>query len=135
MKILDEVPASFSHVSIIVADVERSRQFYGDVLKMQEDHRPDFGFPGIWYNLGNNLQLHIIHNAELLRPQDEIEGFTPQYAHFALFTDRVDELYDRFKEKQVKVNELYSSPTKMRQIFVKDPDGNMVEFIGPSKAY
>jgi glyoxylase I family protein len=135
MKILDEVPASFTHVSIIVADVERSRQFYGDVLKMQEDNRPDFGFPGIWYNLGNGLQLHIIHNADLVRPKDEIESFTPQYAHFALFTDQVDELYERFKDRQVNVNELYSSPTKMRQIFVKDPDGNMVEFIGPSKAY
>jgi len=25
-----------------------------------------------------------------------------------------------------------SGPTGLRQIFIKDPDGNMVEFIGPT---
>jgi hypothetical protein len=25
-----------------------------------------------------------------------------------------------------------SGPTGLRQVFVKDPDGNMVEFIGPT---
>ena len=29
--------------------------------------------------------------------------------------------------------DVISGPTGLRQIFVKDPDGNMVEFIGPSK--
>ena len=29
--------------------------------------------------------------------------------------------------------DVISGPTGLRQVFVKDPDGNMVEFIGPSK--
>ena len=29
--------------------------------------------------------------------------------------------------------DVFSGPTGLRQVFVKDPDGNMVEFIGPSK--
>jgi catechol 2,3-dioxygenase-like lactoylglutathione lyase family enzyme len=29
--------------------------------------------------------------------------------------------------------DVVSGPTGLRQVFVKDPDGNMVEFIGPSK--
>jgi hypothetical protein len=29
--------------------------------------------------------------------------------------------------------DVFSGPTGLRQVFVKDPDGNMVEFIGPSR--
>jgi len=28
--------------------------------------------------------------------------------------------------------DVISGPTGLRQLFVKDPDGNMVEFLGPS---
>jgi hypothetical protein len=30
--------------------------------------------------------------------------------------------------------DVVSGPTGLRQVFVKDPDGNMVEFIGPTKS-
>ena len=29
--------------------------------------------------------------------------------------------------------DVFSGPTGLRQVFRQDPDGNMVEFIGPSK--
>jgi len=34
----------------------------------------------------------------------------------------------------VHAHDLVSTPTGLRQLFVKDPDGNMLEFIGPTKA-
>lgn len=132
VKILEEFAVSFVHVSVTVTDVEKARRFYGSVLGFQEAQRPDFGFPGIWYRLGGPLQLHIIQNVSLERSIDEIAYFTPQYAHYALYTDRVDDLHDRLKKVGLPIHELYSSPTRMRQLFIKDPDGNLIEFIGPS---
>ena len=56
-----------SHVSITVTDVTKARDFYTGVLGFQEIPRPAFDFPGIWYSLGGDLQLHIILNDQLVR--------------------------------------------------------------------
>ena len=37
---------SLDHVTIVVKDLERSRQFYVDGLGMTEVPRPSFTFPG-----------------------------------------------------------------------------------------
>ena len=52
----------FHHVSIAVEELKRARQFYADVLEMQELDRPDiFGHPEIWYKIGDGPpQLHIL---------------------------------------------------------------------------
>lgn len=47
------------HVTIVVRDLDRSRAFYRDLLGMQEITRPDFGFPGYWFQAGNT-QVHLI---------------------------------------------------------------------------
>ena len=45
----------FHHVSIAVEELKRARQFYADVLEMQELDRPDiFGHPEIWYKIGDD---------------------------------------------------------------------------------
>jgi catechol 2,3-dioxygenase-like lactoylglutathione lyase family enzyme len=51
--------AGYSHVAICVSDVETSRSFYTETLGLPEAPRPDFGFPGIWYQVGL-LQLHLM---------------------------------------------------------------------------
>jgi len=61
----------FTHVSITVTDVAKAREFYTDTLGFQEIARPAFNFPGIWYSLGGDLQLHIILNDQLLRDAAE----------------------------------------------------------------
>jgi catechol 2,3-dioxygenase-like lactoylglutathione lyase family enzyme len=122
-----------SHVSITVTDVQKARDFYTGVLGFQEIPRPAFDFPGIWYSLGGDLQLHIILNDQLVRPAVERETIVARYAHFALWTDDCDETAAKLVALGLPNRDVISGPTGLRQIFVKDTDGNMVEFIGPSK--
>jgi catechol 2,3-dioxygenase-like lactoylglutathione lyase family enzyme len=124
-----------NHVSITVADVTKAREFYTTTLGLQEIPRPAFDFPGIWYSLGNGLSLHIILNDELVRPAVEREAIQARYAHFALWTEDADEAARRIKDELgLPCRDVVSGPTGLRQIFVKDPDGNMVEFIGPTRS-
>jgi catechol 2,3-dioxygenase-like lactoylglutathione lyase family enzyme len=44
------------HVLVAVDDLERARQFYADVLEMEEIERPAFNYPGIWYQIGDGPQ-------------------------------------------------------------------------------
>ena len=124
----------FSHVSVTVTDLEKAEAFYGGVLGLQQVPRPDFGFPGVWYSLGGDLQLHIIVNEKLTRPPVERESFELRYPHFALWTEDADETARKMAESGAHFNDFTSTPTGLRQLFIKDPDGNMIEFIGPTKA-
>ena len=123
----------FTHVSVTVTDVGKAREFYSTTLGLQEIARPAFNFPGIWYSLGGELQLHIILNDELVRPAVEREKIEARYPHFALWTDDCDATAERINQLGLVCRDVFSGPTGLRQVFVKDPDGNMVEFIGPSK--
>lgn len=122
-----------NHVSITVTDVAKAREFYTGLLGLEEIPRPAFNFPGIWYSLGNGLSLHIILNDELVRPAVEREKIEARYPHFALWTDDCDATAERINQLGLVCRDVFSGPTGLRQVFVKDPDGNMVEFIGPSK--
>ena len=121
-----------SHVSVTVTDVTKARDFYTGVLGFQEIPRPAFDFPGIWYSLGGDLQLHIILNDQLVRPAGERERIVARYPHFALWTEDVDGTARRFEELGLTCRDVISGPTGLRQVFIKDPDGNMIEFLGPS---
>src|SRR2546428_4992931 len=123
----------FTHVSVTVTDVAKAREFYSNVLGFQEIARPAFNFPGIWYSLGGDLQLHIILNDALVRPAVERETIEARYPHFALWTDDCDATAAKIEALGLVCRDVFSGPTGLRQVFVKDPDGNMVEFIGPSK--
>ncbi len=122
-----------THVSVTVTDVAKAREFYSNTLGFQEIPRPAFNFPGIWYSLGGELQLHIILNDTLVRSAGEREKIEAQYPHFALWTEDCDATASRIETLAQPCRDVVSGPTGLRQVFVKDPDGNMIEFIGPSK--
>ena len=49
------------HVSLPVTDLERSREFYGTVLRLPEIERPPSDNRGAWYQVGEQ-QLHLIED-------------------------------------------------------------------------
>jgi glyoxylase I family protein len=131
---LGGVRTTFAHVSVTVSDLDKAKAFYGGVLGLPEAERPDFGFPGAWFSLGANLQLHIIVNPQFERPAGQRERFDVRDPHFAMAVDDADAAERALKATGVRVDEFVGSPTGLRQLFVKDPDGNMVEVIGPARA-
>src|SRR5207248_9307215 len=48
------------HIALNVTDVERSRRFYHEILSVKEIPRPPFNFPGVWFQVGDSQQLHLI---------------------------------------------------------------------------
>ena len=74
--------AALHHVTLTVRDLERSRAFYRQVLGLTEIARPNFSFPGAWFQLGAAQQLHlIVHTQSTFR---EGKGLDTRDIHFAV---------------------------------------------------
>ena len=58
-----------THAAVLVTDLARAKAFYGGVLGLTEKRRPDFDFPGAWYDLGD-CELHLMSTLEALPPAE-----------------------------------------------------------------
>lgn len=113
------------HCSIPVGDIDQAIVFYRDVLGLAPIPRPDFGFPGAWFEVGS-IAVHLTTDA-VLRGEDS--PVRPNEAHLAFRVDDVDAMLEHLESHDVSVWELPNSPAARRQIFFNDPWGNMLEMI------
>jgi len=122
-----------SHISVTATNLEDARAFYGGVLGLREIPRPEFGFPGAWYALDGNLSLHVtVKDTMPVRPADP-RRFDTRDPHFALAVADADETYARIQASGLPFYDFADTPTGLRQLFIRDPAGNMIELIGPTK--
>jgi glyoxylase I family protein len=124
---------SLHHVSLCVSDLARARAFYRDVLGLEELPRPDLGIPGAWLSVGGDLKLHLIENPERA-PAGADRRLSIADPHFALWISDVPAMVKALRRKGLEALENKHRTVSFQQAYLKDPDGNMIEFIGPATA-
>lgn len=114
------------HSAVCVTDIERSKRFYAEVLGLQEVARPDFDFEGAWYEFADGSQLHlIVHDTPLaLRGTRSIDT---RDGHLALRVDSYEATLGRLTALGVEHQAYRDNKTPWAQIYLTDPDGNVVE--------
>jgi catechol 2,3-dioxygenase-like lactoylglutathione lyase family enzyme len=117
---------SLDHTSICVSDVERSRQFYEGLLGLTVTERPNFGFAGMWYQLGEG-QLHLIQRERARMTGDPSAALDPTDPHFAIQVDDLDGMRGRLRAAGLEILDFGGE-----QLWVRDPDGNTVELRAPA---
>ncbi|MFO1499739.1 MAG: VOC family protein [Verrucomicrobiota bacterium] len=110
-----------NHVALHVAEVDRSCQFYRNVLRLEPLARPAFTFPGAWFRLGTQQELHLIGERK------EIVHSHHRGNHFALRVDDLIAWARHLEEKQIAFRGPKSRPDGAEQIFLQDPDGHVIE--------
>ena len=130
---VDPAPAlALDHVGIQAADLVRSARFYGDVLALKETPTP---FPldaARWFVLGGGRMLHIVANGTVRAPHN-------RWDHFALACADLDAMIARLDARHIPWADMDGHraaqlrPDHVRQIFVRDPDGYVIE-INDAKA-
>jgi glyoxylase I family protein len=115
---------SIHHVSVIVVDTARALRFYRDTLGLEVDSaRPDLGYPGAWLKLGDQ-QIHLL---EVPNP-DSAQGRAAHGGrdrHCAFWVRSLDALRARLDAAGAACT---LSKSGRRALFVRDPDGNALEF-------
>ena len=116
---------AFHHVAIIVSDLAKAKQVYGDILGLEQDIRPDLNFEGIFYSLGSGQQLHI-----MLLDNPDAESIKPEhggrYRHFALAVSNLDTIKMKLEQNDMAYTQ---SKSGRAAIFFYDFDGNAIELI------
>lgn len=120
----------FDHITIIVADLEATRQFYVDLLGMQECPRPAFDFAGAWFQVGS-VQIHATVSDEksgLAGWGDRQVQSISRGHHFAFKVTDVHAAHARIVELGVEVGDgPKKRPDGAHQLYIYDPDGHLVE--------
>lgn len=112
---------AFNHVALQVSDVERSADFYVNVLDLQEIPTPAFDYPVRWFNLGADRELHLIGRKE------ESTSTGIRGNHFALEVSNILQAEKHLQALGIDYMPIKLRPDGARQLFLTDPDGHYIE--------
>jgi catechol 2,3-dioxygenase-like lactoylglutathione lyase family enzyme len=120
------------HCGLLVADLARSRGFYGDVLGLEEIPRPpNFTFGGAWFRVGED-EIHLLDEAEttgragMPEPGRSLEGGLA--THIAFEVADLSVMQERLAVSGViPVSGPMPRGDGVVQLFLRDPDGYVVE--------
>ncbi len=127
---------TFDHVTLIVADVEATRNFYVNLLGMEEKPRPAFDFAGAWFEI-DTVQIHATIASDLAGlagwGDRKVKAISRGH-HIAFEVDDVDAAHQRVLELGIKVGDGPKTRADGAfQLYIYDPDGHLVElFSSPS---
>jgi catechol 2,3-dioxygenase-like lactoylglutathione lyase family enzyme len=110
------------HVALEVADVEQSLAFFGEVLGLKRIPRPQMDVPGAWFRIGNAQELHLI-GGRVQPAHSAIRG-----NHFAMEVDNIAAWEVQLRGFGVECA-VWRRPDGATSIFLKDPDGHVVELL------
>ncbi len=128
---------SLDHCSIRTVKLDATRDFYTDILCMEDGDRPDFPFPGAWLYVDGVAVLHLVG----VDPDDPsglekyLGGATDAaslngsgaFDHIAFRAIDSEVLIARLKDKGYPFRERQVPGMDLFQLFVEDPNGITVE--------
>jgi predicted enzyme related to lactoylglutathione lyase len=129
------VPVIASHFRLLVGDFERTFRFYREVVGLPTTYPPDAGGPYAEFELGGDKYLGLFDRALMLeavgRPSDA-ERTSDDHSLLCISVEDVDDEARRLQALGIELEgpPADHEPWGMRTVYVRDPEGNLVEFYG-----
>ena len=116
------------HYTIRCASLERTRDFYRDVLGLMVGDRPNFPFKGYWLYLGGVPIVHLVDKAESeSRDTPHVGSDTAALDHIAFRGRDLPTTRATLRAHGLAFREAGVPGGRIQQIFVSDPDGILIE--------
>ena len=123
-----------NHYFVRANDLEKTKDFYCDVLGFSVMPRPPFPFPGYWLGVNGKIQVHMgqdgIPNAEryyLGTPAGAATDHAGVVDHIAFLASEPGAFVRRLKDRGIEYEPRSLPDFDLYQIFLKDPHGLTIE--------
>lgn len=122
------------HYLVLSDDIDKTRDFYRDVLGMTEGFRPDLEFPGHWLYLGDIPCIHIaewktyaVWTKKVGIPVSARASATGPVDHIAFNGTGFAEMRAKLVARGLPFAENLLDEIGLRQMFLRDPNGVPIE--------
>ena len=115
---------SLDHVTVITNNLEKTKNFYINILGMQVDNnRPPFEFDGIWLTLNERAVVHVV-----VKNSHEVEkNSAPTLDHIAFKANNINNIKKNLQKYSIPYEEKVTPDNKISQIFISDPNKIKIE--------
>lgn len=116
----------FDHIAFYVSDLEKSVRFYQELFDLKPIPNP-FPKGKAWFELGANLQLHLIENPKGI-------AFVPDRNHISFSAVSLADVTSRLNQEGIVWSDFKGNshtvrhrPDGVQQVYFQDPDGYWIE--------
>ncbi|MCC6533731.1 MAG: VOC family protein [Burkholderiales bacterium] len=113
--------SAINHYNVMVSDLERSVEFYAEVLGLDPGDRPPFSTHGAWLYLGEQPILHLSTSRKATSQKSDA------FDHIAFTASDVAAFRAKLAQRGVKFDEFAVPDRELHQLFFRDPDGVEIE--------
>ena len=111
------------HYTIEPSNLERTKDFYCEVLGLKNGFRPPLGFPGYWLYSGGVPTVHLLgkrmpREGIVVRGTKKKFKDTGRFDHIAFAASDISGVRRKLKAKKVKFREQVIPRTSGQQIFL-----------------
>ena len=127
---------TFEHVLILADDIDKTKDFYVDILGLNIGYRPDFPFKGYWLYLDENPKAACIHLAMrkqdtgqdyYIGKKDDVKSGSGAIDHVAFNADDIESMKAKLEKISIEYTHRKVPGFPLEQLFIMDPDGVKVE--------
>ena len=122
------------HYLVLTDNIERTKDFYIDVIGLQLGFRADLGFPGYWLYLGETPVIHIAewqtyttHSNKSDIPVSTPSAGTGAFDHIAFNGYNAQEMIDKLNLLKIVFKQNDVPMVGLVQLFLFDPNGIKIE--------
>ena len=119
-------PTALNHLALYVVDLQKSSDFYKNVLLLPEIPEPFKDGKHTWFRIGPHSQLHVIQGNKT-QDHDINTHLAFTVPNLAKFMAHLDKLHVRYGSWKGEQGQTTPRPDGVKQIYLQDPDNFWLE--------
>mgnify|MGYP000344810888 FL=1 len=119
--------AHINHTAIYVVDIQKTGDFYSNIIGLDTVPEPFHDGKHIWYSTGAHTMLHVIAGATAKKDYDKNQHTWFTVPEFNQFIKKLQALNWPYEDVAGNKNAITTRVDGVHQIWLQDPDGYWLE--------